>query len=130
MLVVKHRVVTSFHSDATPKSVIVYAMGVDGPARQEVPVGSAPPPALQAATQTDEQPAREGAPAPTGTTVTGRSTKYSFDEAVQDALAQAARLRPTPPRNPDVGVVIEVTKITAQALGNMLPGLVVTATVK
>jgi hypothetical protein len=130
MLVVKHRVVTSFPSDATPKSVIVFTMGVDGPSRQEVPVGSAPPPALQPATQASEQPARERGPSPTGTTVVGRSTRYSFEEAVQDALAQAELLRPSPPRNPDVGVVIEVTKISAQALGNMLPGLVVTATVK
>jgi len=130
MLVVKHRVVTSFPSDSTPKSVVVYTMGVDAPSRQEVPVGNAPPPALQPATQASEQAATERGPAPTGSTVTGRSAAYSFEEALQDALAQAEKLRPSPPRNPDVGVVVEVTKITAQALGNVLPGLFVTATVK
>jgi|SRR5579859_6765463 len=134
MLLVKERVVTSFASDATPKSVIVYTMGIDAPSRHEVQVQSSPPPALQPATQASEQAAaalaREKGPAPTGNTVTGRSATYSFDEALQDALTQAEKLRPSPPRNPDVGVSIEVTKITAQALGNMLPGLVVTATVK
>jgi hypothetical protein len=137
MLVVKNRVSTSFSSDSTPRSVVVYAMGVDAPQRLEVQVASAPPPALQPGTQASEQSTvnvdgaaggtRTGA---SGTQVIGRSAAYSFEEAINDALAQAEKLLPSPPRNPDVSVVIEVTKITAQALGSMPPGLVVTATVK
>jgi hypothetical protein len=43
-LVVRRRVSTSFASDATPKSVIVYSQGIDAPVRQEVPVTSVAPP--------------------------------------------------------------------------------------
>lgn len=45
-LVVKRRVSTSFASDATPRSVVVYSMGIDAPIRHEVPVSSAAPPPL------------------------------------------------------------------------------------
>jgi hypothetical protein len=45
-LVVKRRISTSFASDATPKSVVVYTQGIDAPIRHEVPVMSAAPPPL------------------------------------------------------------------------------------
>jgi hypothetical protein len=45
-LVVKRRISTSFASDATPRSVVVYSMGIDAPIRHEVPVTSAAPPPL------------------------------------------------------------------------------------
>jgi hypothetical protein len=132
MLVVKHRVTTSFASDATPKSVIVYSQGVDAPSRQEVQVASAPPPALQPAAQADET-TRTTAPAaaPAGKTeVLGYSNSYSFDEAVHDALAKAKALFPPSPPNPDASVSIEVTKITASSGGSMVAGLYVTAVAK
>jgi hypothetical protein len=132
MLMVKNRVSTSFPSDATPASVVVYTQGVDAPARQEVQVASAPPPALQPAAQAAEQPAqaRPAEAKAAKTEVTGHSATFSFDEAVHDALTQAAALYPSPPRNPDVAVTIEVTKITARSGGNILPGLYLTAIAK
>ena len=45
-LVVKRRISTSFASDATPRSVIVYSTGIDAPIRHEVPVSSVAPPPL------------------------------------------------------------------------------------
>jgi len=136
MYVVKHRISYSYPSDQTPKSVVVYTMGIDAPARLEVPVGSAPPP-LQPEAKTGT-----GAPPPTtgpgggstgpGTSgpveVTGFSASFSFEEAIHDALAQAAaRL---PPRNPDFAVSVEVKEISARAGGNIRPGLLIKAVAK
>jgi hypothetical protein len=130
MLVTKHRVTTSFLSDATPKSVIVYSMGVDAPNRQEVQVATSPPPAMQPAAQADEQSAPATTPAASGssgTAIVGYSESYSFEEAVNDALTKAAALDPVTPQTADHSIVIEVTKITAKAKGSMPAGLYLTA---
>ena len=62
--------------------------------------------------------------------VTGSSLNFSFEEAIQDALAQAAAKSPAPPRNPDIAVSIEVKSISARSGGNIRPGLFVKAVVK
>jgi hypothetical protein len=45
-LVVKRRISTTYASDLTPKSVIVYTQGTDAPERHEVLLGAGPPPPL------------------------------------------------------------------------------------
>ena len=127
LLVTRRRVSFSFPSDKTPRSVLVYSQGIEGPVKQEVLVGSSPPPPLD---DTHVPPPRPD-PAPVGPVeVTGFSATYSLEEAVQDALAQAARAFPSPPRNPDVAVEIDVKDIFARAGGNIRPGLFVRATAR
>jgi len=126
-LVTVRRVSTSFASDLTPKSVIVYSAGVDAPFRQEVMLSSAPPaplagPAVHATL--DETLA------PGPVEVTGYSATFSLEQAVQDALAQAAAEFPAPPRNPDVAIEIDIKDISARAGGNIRPGLFVRATAR
>jgi hypothetical protein len=123
-LEIRERVTASFPSDATPKSVVVYSMGVDAPERQEVPVGTAPPPVAGPAARvpaavTPVKPPFE---------VTGYSATFSYEEATKDALRQALAKLPSPPRNPDVPVSVVVTKITAVTGGFARNGLYLTAT--
>jgi hypothetical protein len=128
---VKHRVTYAFASDATPKSVVVYSMGVDAPVRQEVPVGSTPPAPIASVSRPATTPSPAPAPAVAGLAaneVVGFSATYSFEEAIQDALSQAVAKHPSPPRNPDASVGIVVKTITARIDGNMRPGLYITAT--
>jgi hypothetical protein len=130
-LVVKHRVSYSYASDLTPQSVIVYSMGIDAPARQEVPVGSAPPPPLEHTLSAEAaSPPAAADVKPTTVEVVGFSQNFSFEEAIGDALNQARAKFPSPPRNPDVGVTVEVQKIEASALGNIRPGLLLTCSAK
>ena len=122
-LEVKRRISTTFASDATPRSVIVYTQGIDAPARHEVPVGTAPPPPLSHG---------EGEPAvtvpPRGPIeVTGFSATFSLEQAVQDALTQAVAKLGGPPRNPDVAIEIDILDISARTGGNIRPGLFVRA---
>jgi hypothetical protein len=49
---------------------------------------------------------------------------------LQDALAKAATQFPSPPRNPDAAIRVEVTKIFARTQGNIQPGLYLTALAK
>jgi hypothetical protein len=121
-LVVKRRISTTFVSDLTPRSVIVYTQGVDAPVRQEVPVGSAPPPPL--APGDPEPPARRPHPVE----VIGFSATFSLEQAVQDALTQAVAKLGGPPRNPDIAIQIEIVDISARTGGNIRPGLTVRAT--
>jgi hypothetical protein len=142
MLVVKHRVRYSYPSDTPPKSVIVYSMGIDAPARMEVHTGRPPPPLREPGTDTspdagpdsdpasDPTPDPESAPTHGPVQVMGYSASFSFEEALQDALAQARAKLPSPPRNPDVAVSIEITKIFARAGGNIRPGIYVTASAR
>lgn len=124
-LVVKRRISTTFASDLTPRSVIVYTQGIDAPVRQEVPVGSAPPPPL--ATIEGEPPA--ACTPPHGSIeVTGFSPTFSLEQAVQDALTQAVAKLAGPPRNPDVAVEIDILDISARTGGNIQQGLFVRAT--
>jgi hypothetical protein len=127
-LVVTRRVSYSFFSDLTPKSVIVYSAENGVPVRHEVPVGSAPPAPL-------DTPNGHGAPAEARRShgpveVTGFSPTFSLEQAVQDALAQAAGALPAPPRNPDVAVEIDIKDISARSGGNIRPGLLIRATAK
>jgi len=123
-LVVKRRISTTFASDLTPKSVIVYTQGIDAPARHEVPVGSAPPPPLAPA---EVDPAL-AVPPPGPIEVTGFSPTFSLEQAVQDALTQAVAKLAGPPRNPDVAIEIDIRDISARTGGNIRPGLFVRAT--
>lgn len=127
---VKERVTYSFAADATPRSVVVYTMGVDAPSRQEVAVGSAPPPATAptARAAVASSPSAPTATAVKSAEVVGYSQTFSFEEAIQDALTQARARFPSPPANPDLGVTIVVKTMTAHAGGNMRPGLHITAT--
>jgi len=134
-LVTRRRVSFAFASDLTPKSVLVYSAGIDSPVRQEVPVttvashaqlppldsnGHAPPPV--------GKPPNNPPPKPSDLIeVTGFSPTFSLEEAVQDALAQATAKLPAPPRNPDVGVSIDIKDISAGSGGNIRPGLHVRA---
>jgi hypothetical protein len=122
-LVVKRRVSTTFASDLTPKTVIVYTQGIDAPVRQEVPVGSTPPPPLQAGE--GDPPAEPAPPAPVE--VTGFSPTFSMAQAVEDALTQAvAKLGDS--HSPDAAIVIDILDITARRGGNIRQGLFVRAT--
>jgi len=122
-LVVKRRISTTFASDLTPRSVIVYTQGIDAPVRQEVPVGSAPPPPLVPG---DPEPPAPRPPPPVE--VTGFSATFSLEQAVQDALTQAIAKLGGPPRNPDVAIQIDIVDISARTGGNIRPGLTVRAT--
>jgi hypothetical protein len=121
-LQVKRRISTTFASDLTPKSVIVYTQGIDAPARQEVPVGSAAPPPLPPGEA--ELPA---VPPPGPVEVTGFSATFSLEQAVQDALTQAVAKLAGPRRNPDVAIEIDILDISARTGGNIRPGLFVRA---
>src|SRR4051812_7523739 len=57
--------------------------------------------------------------------VTGYSPTFSFEDAIQDALAQATTRLPR--RNPDIAVTVEVKTIVARSGGNIRPGLLITA---
>ncbi len=132
-LIVKHRVSYAFASDRTPKSVVVWSMGVDAPSRQEVAVDSAPPPPLVAASAPSTAPstAPSAAKKPPGELeVIGFSATFSIDEAIHDATAQALAKLPSPPRNPDVGISLDVKDISVRAGGNIRPGLFVRAIAK
>ena len=122
-LQVKRRISTTFASDLTPRSVIVYTQGIDAPARLEVPVGSAPPPPLAPGDAEPPAPVRQGP-----IEVTGFSATFSLEQAVQDALTQAVAKLGGPPRNPDVAIEIDVLDISARTGGNIRPGLFVRAT--
>jgi hypothetical protein len=128
-LAVVRRVSTSYASDLTPRSVIVYSAGIDAPVRQEVPVTSAPPPPLPSDTPVHVPPPPPK-PSHGPIEVTGYSPTFSLEQAVQDALAQAAAEFPAPPRNPDVAVEIDIKDISARAGGNIRPGLFVRATAR
>lgn len=123
-LVVKRRISTTFVSDLTPRSVIVYTQGIDAPARHEVPVGSAPPPPLSSS----EGEAPVAVPPQGAVEVTGFSATFSLEQAVQDALTQAVAKLAGPPRNPDVAIEIDILDISARTGGNIRPGLFVRAT--
>ncbi len=126
-----NRIYYSYHSDAEPRSVIVFTMGPDAPTRTEVQLGAQPPP-LKSATA----PAATATPtaqttAPSGPVeVTGFSASYSVEEAIHDALTQALARFPSPPRNPDVAVSITMKEMTAVASGNIRPGLTIKATAR
>jgi hypothetical protein len=122
-LQVKRRISTTFVSDLTPRSVIVYTQGIDAPVRQEVPVGTAPPPPLPPG---DAEPPAAGRPhGPIE--VTGFSATFSLEQAVQDALTQAVAKLGGPPRHPDVAIEIDILDISARTGGNIRPGLFVRA---
>lgn len=122
-LQVKRRISTTFASDLTPRSVIVYTQGIDAPARQEIPVGAAPPPPLAP----DEVEPAPAAPPAGAIEVTGFSPTFSLEQAVQDALTQAVAKLAGPPRNPDVAIEIDILDISARTGGNIRPGLFVRA---
>jgi len=122
-LQVKRRISTTFASDLTPRSVIVYTQGIDAPARLEVPVGTAPPPPLAPGDVEPPAPTRPHGPVE----VTGFSATFSLEQAVQDALTQAVAKLGGPPRNPDVAIEIDILDISARTGGNIRPGLFVRA---
>ena len=123
-LVVKRRISTTFVSDLTPRSVIVYTQGIDAPERHEVPVGSAAPPPLAPG---NGEPTVDAKPPP-AVEVTGFSATFSVEQAVQDALTQAVAKLGGPPHNPDVAISIDILDISARTGGNIVPGLFVRAT--
>jgi hypothetical protein len=127
-LVMKRRVSTSFSTDLTPKSVIVYSAGIDSPVRQEVAVATVASQAqLPMVDPVPPVPNPNPVPPHKPVEVTGFSPTFSLEEAVQDALAQAAAKLPAPPRNPDVAVGIDIQDISARSGGNIRPGLIVRA---
>jgi hypothetical protein len=126
-LVTTRRVSASFASDLTPKSVIVYSAGIDAPMRREVPVASVESQARVPLADTNGHAAQ---PSHAPVEVTGFSSTFSLEEAVQDALAQATAKFPAPPRNPDVAVDIDIKDISARSGGNIRPGLFVRAIAK
>lgn len=125
-LVTTRRVSASFASDLLPKSVIVYSAGIDAPLRREVPVASVESQAMVPRADTNGHAHPSHAPVE----VTGFSSTFSLEEAVQDALAQATAKLPAPPRNPDVAVDIDIKDISARSGGNIRPGLFVRAIAK
>lgn len=126
-LKVKRRISTTYASDLTPRSVIVYTQGIDAPARHEVPVGSAPPPPLSPGE--GEPPVAPPPGPPHGPVeVTGFSATFSLEQAVQDALTQAVAKLGGPPRNPDVAIEIDILDISARTGGDIRSGLFVRAT--
>lgn len=132
-LLVKHRVTYSYPSDTPPKSVIVYTMGIDAPVRGDVHPGTPPPPLAPGDSPSPEaarKPGPAAAPATGPVEVTGFSSSFSIEEALQDALIQAAAKFPSPPRNPDVAVTVEVIKIFARTGGNIRPGVYIKANAK
>jgi hypothetical protein len=141
-IIVKTRISFTFAATAATASVVVYSMGVDSPSRQVLTVLTAPPPAFQPSTAappaatTHAAPAAPAPAAPKASTtgahgeVVGYSASFSFDEAMQDALAKAAALLPSPPRHPDAAITVEVTKIFAREKGNIQAGLYLTALAK
>jgi hypothetical protein len=96
--------------------------------RQEVLVGSQPPAPLGGLPDHESQAEASRAHGPVE--VTGFSATFSLEQAVQDALAQAAGAFPAPPRNPDVAVEIDIKDIFARSGGNIRPGLFIRATAK
>jgi hypothetical protein len=129
-LAVIRRVSYAFFSDLTPKSVIVYSADDGMPVRHEVPVGSAPPPWLDPSHGHGGH--AEARPSHGPVEVTGFSPTFSLEQAVQDALAQAAGAFPAPSRNPDVAVEVEIDikDISARSGGTIRPGLSIRATAK
>jgi hypothetical protein len=126
------RVYYSFRSDATPAKVRLYTMGVDNPASTDVEVASAPPPALfpLSAPTANAAPAG-GAPAPAPIPPVpapvegvGFSQAFSFEEAIQAALADLHSKRPV--TMPDAATSGEVVKIFARVGGNIRPGVEIT----
>jgi hypothetical protein len=127
-LAVVRRVSYSFASDLTPKSVVVYSAGIDAPVRHEVPVAQVESQAMLPLPDPHDDGASQAAkPSPRSIEVTGFSPTFSLEEAVQDALAQAAAKFPAPPRNPDVAIGIDIKDISARSGGNIRPGLIVRA---
>lgn len=123
-LVVKRRISTTFASDLTPRSVLVYTRGIDAPVRQEIPVGSVAPPPLAPG---GAQPPAANQPH-ARVEVTGFSATFSLEQAVQDALTQAVAKLSGPLRNPDLAIEIDIQDISARTGGNIRPGLFVRAT--
>ncbi len=126
-LVAKHTITASFLLDATPAKVAVYSMGIDNPARVEVPVVGTPS-LPQAST-----PAQPSTVLPqTSAPVTGapvEATGWSQDFVLQDALSNAVtQLRDAAGfRNPDIGLPFEVVAIGGRIGGFTLhTGLSVT----
>jgi hypothetical protein len=125
-LAVIRRLSYSFATDATPRSVVVYSMGIDGPARVEVAVSSTPPAALpedgNGAVKLD------GGPTPAPIEVIGYSPTFSFEQAVEDALSQViARI---PPNHGDAAVELDIKDIFARTGHILRPGLFVRAMAK
>lgn len=113
-LLVKRTITASFPMDSVPAKVAVYSMGVDDPARVEIPVGDQP-------TQTS---ASSTAAAAAQTTTSGSSTPvqatgWSRDFVLQEALSNAVtELRAAAGfRNPDIGLHFQVVEIGGQVGG-------------
>ena len=113
-LVVKRTITASFPMDSVPAKVAVYSMGVDNPARVEIPVGDQP-------TQTSA-PSTAAATAQTTTSSSSapvQATGWSRDFVLQEALSNAVtELRAAAGfRNPDVGLRFQVAEIGGQVGG-------------
>ena len=113
-LVVNRTITASFPMDSVPAKVAVYSMGVDNPARVEIPVGDQP-------TQTSA-PSTAAATAQTTTSSSSapvQATGWSRDFVLQEALSNAVtELRAAAGfRNPDVGLRFQVAEIGGQVGG-------------
>jgi hypothetical protein len=113
-LVVKRTITASFPMDSVPAKVAVYSMGLDNPARVEVPVGDQP--TQTSASSAAAAVAQTTAPA-AGAPV--QATGWSRDFVLQDALSNAVtELRAAAGfRNPDVGLHFQVVEIGGQIGG-------------
>jgi hypothetical protein len=120
--VVLTRVFYSFSTDIPPAKVRIYTMGIDNPTAQDMPIKDRPPAPLTANNQ--PAPSTPTAPAPRDVVVArGWSERFSFEEALQNALADLQAKIPPLSHNPDVGTAAEVLKTIAHVGGNIRPGL-------
>jgi hypothetical protein len=113
-LAVKRTITASFPIDSVPEKVAVYSMGVDNPARVEVPVGDQP---TQSSAPLTVAPAAQTSTPASSTPV--QATGWSRDFVLQEALSNAVtELRSAAGfRNPDVGLHFQVVEIGGQVGG-------------
>jgi hypothetical protein len=113
-LVVKRTITASFPMDSVPAKIAVYSMGLDNPARVEIPVGDQPTPTSASSTAAAAaQTTTSGSSAPV------QATGWSRDFVLQEALSNAVtELRAAAGfRNPDIGLHFQVVEIGGQVGG-------------
>jgi hypothetical protein len=117
------RIHYSYSSDATPKAVRIYTMGIDNPTSTDVPVAGQPPSALQPAATASSTSAPPPAASASREKVegVGWSQTHSFDEALKAAMQDLGTK--LPPMHPDISVSADIVKMTTRFRGNMMPGL-------
>jgi hypothetical protein len=121
-LVVKRTITASFPMDSVPAKVAVYSMGLDNPARVEIPVGDQPTQTSASSTAAAAAPATAASAAQTTTSTSStpvQATGWAKDFVLQEALSNAVtELRAAAGfRNPDAGLHFQVVEIGGQVGG-------------